>query len=154
MFPFVHLSSASNKTQPHILVERLASYFDATNQISVVVFLNFLLDRVQQEFVNGHTSNTADACGSPQGCVLSPLFFKTLTSTGLSLVTTVPYQRVLSGGRTITWTSVWLKTKETISDFSKSSSNLEARVVHGAIRVKIGEAYKLPGMCLTPNSVF
>lgn len=85
---------------------------------------------------------------------LSTAFYDTHFSTGLSLVTTVPYQRVLSGGRTITWTSVWLKTKETISDFSKSSSNLEARVVHRAIRVKFGEAYKLPGMCLTPNSCF
>lgn len=59
---------------------RLLSLHNNSDFCCFSFFLNFLLDRVEHKFVNGHSSNTADACGSPQGCVLSPLLFMTLTS--------------------------------------------------------------------------
>lgn len=72
---FADFSSAFNKMQPHILIERLANEFQVPNQL-LLLLLNFLTDRTQRVFVNGQlsqpiTSNT----GSPQGCVLSPLLF-------------------------------------------------------------------------------
>ena len=70
---FADFFSAFNKIGPPI--ERLASYFMLPDQI-LLLFLNFLTDRVQCVFVNDHMS-TPFTCGtgSPQGCVLSPLFF-------------------------------------------------------------------------------
>ena len=72
---FADFSSAFNKMQAHILIERLASYFDLPVQI-LLLLLNFLTDRIQRVFVNGHMSTSiTSSTGSPQGCVLSPLLF-------------------------------------------------------------------------------
>ena len=62
---FADFSSAFNKMQPHILIERLAAEFELPHQI-LLLLLNFLTDRTQRVSVNGHlsqaiTSNT----GSP-----------------------------------------------------------------------------------------
>ncbi len=49
---FADFSSAFNKMQPYILIERLASYFNLPDHL-VTLFLNFLTDRTQQVLVNG-----------------------------------------------------------------------------------------------------
>lgn len=72
---FADFSSAFNKMQPHILIERLDSYFNLPHQLLILI-LNFLTERVQQVFVNGQMVNMSIfTTGSPQGCVLSPLLF-------------------------------------------------------------------------------
>ena len=72
---FADFSSAFNKMQPHILIERLSSYFNLPDQLLLLI-LNFLTERVQKVFVNGIMSTTTVSnTGSPQGCVLSPLLF-------------------------------------------------------------------------------
>lgn len=48
-------SSAFNKVQPHILIERLASRFMLPDQILLMI-LNFF-NRLQQVFVNGRKSS-------------------------------------------------------------------------------------------------
>ena len=72
---FADFSSAFNKMQPHILIQRLHSYFNLPDQLSLLC-LNFLTDRTQRVSVNGKLSDIF-LCntGSPQGCVLSPLLF-------------------------------------------------------------------------------
>ena len=68
-------SSAFNKMLPHVLIERLSSYFNLPNHI-LTLLLNFLTDRTQRVLVNGVMSETlVSSTGSPQGCVLSPLLF-------------------------------------------------------------------------------
>lgn len=82
---FAEFASAFNKMQPHILIERLASYFKLLDQL-LTLFLNFLTDRTQQVLVNGVISKTrVSNTGSPQGCVLSPLLFISYTDRGRSL---------------------------------------------------------------------
>ena len=72
---FADFSSAFNKVQPHILINRLASHFRRPDQL-LMLFLNFLTERTQQVLVNGKLSNSVvTSTGSPQGCVLSPLLF-------------------------------------------------------------------------------
>ena len=62
---FADFSSAFNKMQPHILIERLASYFNLPHQLLTLV-LNLLTDRTQQVLVNGIMSNTSVSnTGSP-----------------------------------------------------------------------------------------
>lgn len=62
--------------QPHILIERLASYFDLPDQLLMLI-LNFLIERLQQVFVNEQMSKlSVSDTGSSQGCVLSPILFK------------------------------------------------------------------------------
>lgn len=46
---FADFSSAFNKMQPHILIERLASYFNLPDQL-LTLFLNFLTDRTHNGF--------------------------------------------------------------------------------------------------------
>ena len=78
---FADFSSAFNKMQPHILIERLASYFKLPDQL-LVLLLDFLTDRIQQVLVNGHIKNTkVSNTGSPMGCILSPLLFIMYTHT-------------------------------------------------------------------------
>ena len=70
---FAYFSSTFNKMQPHILLERIASYFNLPDQLLMVI-LHFLTERVQQVFVNGKMSNTTMSnTGFPQGCLLSSL---------------------------------------------------------------------------------
>ena len=64
---FADFSSAFNKMQPHILIERLSSYFNLPDQLLLLI-LNFLIKRVLQVFVNGKMSTTTVSnTGSPQG---------------------------------------------------------------------------------------
>lgn len=72
---FADFSSAFNKMQPHILIQRLSSYFNLPDQF-LLLLLNFLTDRKQQVLVNGALSDVVVSnTGSPQGCVLSLLLF-------------------------------------------------------------------------------
>ena len=72
---FADFSSAFNQLQPHILIERLASYFNLPHQLLSLTF-NFLTNRPQQVLVNGAKSNILlSNTGSLQVCVLSPLLF-------------------------------------------------------------------------------
>ncbi len=81
---FADFSSAFNKMQPHILIEKLASYFNMPDQL-LNLFLNFLTDRTQAVLVNSLMSKSLFSnTGSLQGCVLSPLLLSyTLTVAGL-----------------------------------------------------------------------
>ena len=72
---FADFSSAFNKMQPHILIERVSSYFNFPDQLSLLC-LNFLIDRTQRVLVNGTMSGPLISnTGSPQGCVFSSVFF-------------------------------------------------------------------------------
>ena len=52
---FADFSSAFNKMKLHILTEQLASFFMLPDQI-LLLFLNFLTDRMQRVFMNDHMS--------------------------------------------------------------------------------------------------
>ncbi len=72
---FVDFSSAFNTIQPHLLVEKLVHQFKLEANL-VGWILDFLTNRSQRVRVNGHLSDlTLTSTGSPQGCVLSPLFY-------------------------------------------------------------------------------
>ena len=72
---FADFSSAFNTIQPHILANKLVSYFSLDNQL-VLWIIDFLTNRLQRVFVNGCLSELSLTCtGSPQGCVLSPLLY-------------------------------------------------------------------------------
>ena len=72
---FADFSSAFNKMQPHILIQRLSSYFNLPDQF-LLLLLNFLTDRKQQVLVNGALSDVVVSnTSSPQGCVVPPLLF-------------------------------------------------------------------------------
>lgn len=174
---FADFSSAFNKMQPHILIERLASYFNLPDQI-LLLLLNFLTDRLQQVFVNGHmssiiTSNT----GSPQGCVLSPLLFIMYTDScrtsqqGSYLVKFSDDTALLSllqgaqsgHGSALLQFVKWCddnfldlnvtKTKELIIDFRKNRFNPETSIIHGG-NVEIVETYKYLGTMFDSNLKF
>lgn len=72
---FVDFSSAFNTMQPYILAEKLITRFHLNHQL-ILWILDFLTKRSQRVLVN-HTlsDNLFTSTGSPQGCVLSPLFF-------------------------------------------------------------------------------
>ena len=77
---FSDFSSAYNAIQPHILANKLVSYFSLDNHL-VLWIIDFLTNRLQRVFVNGCFSELSLSCtGSPQGCVLSPLLFILYTS--------------------------------------------------------------------------
>ena len=68
---FADFSSAFNTIQPHILANKLVSYFGLDNHL-VLWIIDFLTNRLQS-FVFGCFSELSLTCtGSPQGCVLSP----------------------------------------------------------------------------------
>ena len=72
---FTDFSSAYNAIQPHILANKLVSYFSLDNHL-VLWIIDFLTNRLQRVFVNGCFSELSLTCtGSPQGCVPSPLLF-------------------------------------------------------------------------------
>ncbi len=72
---FVNFSSAFNTIQPHLLAEKLVHQFKLEANL-VGWILDFLTNRSQRVRVNGHLSDlTLTSTGSPQGCVLSPLFY-------------------------------------------------------------------------------
>ncbi|KAG1960366.1 hypothetical protein F2P79_006258 [Pimephales promelas] len=72
---FEDFSSAFNTMQPYILAEKLITRFHLNHQL-ILWILDFLTKRSQRVLVN-HTlsDNLFTSTGSPQGCVLSPLFF-------------------------------------------------------------------------------
>ena len=71
---FADFSFAFNTIQPHILANKLVSYFGLDNQL-VLWIIDFLTNRLQS-FVFGSFSELSLTCtGSPQGCVLSPLLY-------------------------------------------------------------------------------
>ena len=71
---FTDFSSAFNTIQPHILANKLVSYFSQDNHL--VLWIIDFLTRLQRVFVNGCFSELSLTCtGSPQGCVLSPLLY-------------------------------------------------------------------------------
>ena len=72
---FADFSSAFNTIQPHILANKLVSYFSLDNHL-VLWIIDFLTNRLQRDFVNGCFSELSlTRTGSPQGCVLSPLLY-------------------------------------------------------------------------------
>ena len=72
---FADFSSTLNTIQPHILANKLVSYFGLDNHL-VLWIIDFLTNRLQRVFVNGCSSELSLTCtGSPQGCVLSPLLY-------------------------------------------------------------------------------
>ena len=162
------------KCSPHILIERLASYFMLPHHILLLV-LNFLTDRVQRVFVNGLMSQAIISnTGSPQGCVLSPLLFIMYTDScrasqqGSFLVTFSDDTALLSllqgpqsdHGSALTSFTEWcednhldlnvIKTKELIIDFRKNSEDPIASIIHGE-EVQIVDTYKYLAQCSTIN---
>ena len=72
---FADFSSAFNTLQPHILADKLTSYFQIDDQLTRWI-LDFLTNRSQRVRVNNTFSDLLHtSTGSPQGCVLSPLLF-------------------------------------------------------------------------------
>lgn len=72
---FADFSSAFNTLQPHILATKLSSHFHLDDQL-ILWTLDFLTNRTQKVRVNNSLSGLrSTSTGSPQGCVLSPLFF-------------------------------------------------------------------------------
>lgn len=165
---FADFSSAFNKMQPYILIERLASYFNLPDQLLMLI-LNFLTERVQQVFVNGQMSNTSVSnTGSPQGCVLSPLLFIMYTDscrTSQERRFLVKFSddtvllSLLQGsesdhGPALPEFVKWCddnyldlnvsKTKEMIIDFRRINTDHKASVIHGE-DVQIVESYKYLG---------
>ena len=70
---FIDFSSAFNTLQPHILANKLTSYFHLDDQL-IRWIMDFLTDRSQRVRVNNTFSDLRHtSTGSPQGCVLSPL---------------------------------------------------------------------------------
>lgn len=165
---FADFSSAFNKMQPHILIERLANDFQLSNQL-LLLLLNFLTDRIQRVFVNGQLSQPISSnTGSPQGCVLSPLLFILYTDScrtsqqGSHLVKFSDDTALLSlfqgphssHGLALTSFVKWCddnfldlnvaKTKELIIDFRKAKAEPIASVIHGG-DVEIVDSYKYLG---------
>ncbi len=165
---FADFSSAFNKMQPYILIERLASYFNLPDQL-LTLFLNFLTDRTQQVLVNGVMSKTwVSNTGSPQGCVLSPLLFILYTDSCRSLKENsflvkfsddTALLSLLQGaesdhGRALPVFVKWCddsfldlnvsKTKELIIDFRKIKTNTTASRIH-CEDVEIVNSYKYLG---------
>lgn len=66
---FVDFSSPFNTIQPHLLVEKLLNNFSLDPSLTGWL-LDFLTQRVQRVLSSGLISST----GSPQGCVISPLY--------------------------------------------------------------------------------
>jgi hypothetical protein len=72
---FIDFSSAFNTLQPHILANKLTSYFHLDDQL-IRWIMDFLTDRSQRVRVNNTFSDLRHtSTGSPQDCVLSPLLF-------------------------------------------------------------------------------
>ena len=72
---FADFSSTFNTIQPHILANKLVSYFGLDNHLVLWIII-FFTNRLQRVFVNGCFSELSLTCtGSPQGCVLSPLLY-------------------------------------------------------------------------------
>ncbi len=72
---FIDFSFAFNTMQPHILARRLLEQVGLSKNI-VGWSLDFLTNRMQKVRVNGFLSDRVrSSTGSPQGCVLSPVFF-------------------------------------------------------------------------------
>lgn len=165
---FADFSSAFNKMQPLILIERLASYFNLSDQL-LALFLNFLTDRTQRVLVNGVTSKTqVSNTGSPQGCVLSPLLFILYTDSCrsfkedsflvkfsddtalLSLLHGTESDHGSALPDFVKWCDDSLldlnvsKTKELIIDFRKKGTNTSVCRIHGE-DVEIVNHYKYLG---------
>ena len=71
---FADFSSAFNTIQPHILANKLVSYFSLDNHL-VLWIIDFLTNRLQRVFVNSCFSELSLTCTGSQGCVLSPLLY-------------------------------------------------------------------------------
>ena len=72
---FADFSSAFNFMQPYILAQKLISVFHLDAGI-VRWIIDFLTNRIQQVSVNNcFSSKIITNVGSPQGCVLSPIFY-------------------------------------------------------------------------------
>ena len=72
---FAEFSSAFNTIQPHILANKPVWYFSLDSHL-VLWIIGFLTSRSQRFFVSGCFLELLLTCtGSPQGCVLSPLFY-------------------------------------------------------------------------------
>lgn len=165
---FAHFSSAFNKMQPHVLIERLASHFMLPHQILLMI-LNFLTGRLQQVLVNGHMSSVISSnTGSPQGCVLPPLLFILYTDSCRSsqenshlvkfsddtVLLSLPQGRQSNRGCALPEFVRWcddsflhlnvLKSKEMIVDFRKSSVDPKTSTIHGE-EVQIVQSYKYLG---------
>jgi len=153
--------------QPHILIERLAAEFELPHQI-LLLLLNFLTDRTQRVSVNGHLSQAIISnTGSPQGCVLSPLFImytdscrssqpgsylaKFSDDTALLSLFQGPH---CNHGLALTSFVKWCdfnfldlnveKTKQLVIDFRKVKGEPEPSVIHGK-EVQLVDTYKYLG---------
>ena len=145
--------------QPHILIDRLASYFILPDQI-LLLFFKFLTECS----VSPITCST----DSPQGCVLSPLLFIMYTDSckasqeGSHLVKSsddtallsLPQDTQLDHGLALNDFIKWCddnfldlnvrKTKELIIDFRNNSAEPKKSQIHGE-PVGIVETYKYLG---------
>ena len=75
---FIDFSSTFNAIQPHVLVEKLTKSF-SLDPCLVGWILDFLTNRSQCVRVNETMSSLLPtSTGSPQGCVLSPVFIHSL----------------------------------------------------------------------------
>ncbi len=154
--------------QPHILMERLSSHFMLPDQILLLI-LNFLTNRLQQVFVNGHMSSVLPSnTGSPQDYVLSPLLFILYTDSCrssheysclvkfsddtvlLSLLQGHQSNHNCALPEFVRWCEDSFldlnvsKTKEIIIDFRKSSVYPKPSTIHGE-KVQIVQTYKYLG---------
>lgn len=132
----------------------------------LLMILNFLTNRLQQVFVNGHMSSLrVSNIGSPQGCVLSPLLFILYTDSCRSpqddsffvkFSDDTALLSLLQGHQSghgcalpefVRWCDDSFldlnvsKTKEIIIDFRKSSVDPKPSTIHGE-DVQIVQTYK------------
>uniref|UniRef100_A0A1A8LS20 Reverse transcriptase domain-containing protein n=3 Tax=Nothobranchius TaxID=28779 RepID=A0A1A8LS20_9TELE len=166
---FADFSSAFNKMQPHILIERLANVFNLPDQLLLLI-LNFLTGRTQRVLVNGQISlPLMSSTGSPQGCVLSPLLFILYTDSCrvtqnnrflVKFSDDTVLMSLLSGSEInhgpalsdfVEWCdSNYLdlnvkKTKDMIIDFRRSAPpHLGSSIIHGEV-VEVVEEYRYLG---------
>lgn len=171
---FIDYSSAFNTMQPHILIERLATY-NVPARLQLFI-LDFLTDRHQyvrtdQEQSSSTTINT----GAPQGCVLSAFLFIIYTN-ALSLCSAktkiIKYadDTVVVGlidnnsedeyRSTVSHVSNWCsdnhldlnvtKTKEMVFDNRKKQNHKEPIVINNT-PVCLAKSYKYLGVIIQDN---
>ena len=165
---FADFSSAFNLMQPHILLHKLTSSFNLAPQL-VLWIADFLSNRSQHVFVNGHFSNLMITnTGSPQGCCLSPLLYILYTddcrssherrflvkfaddSALLSLLYGAEHDHGPALSDFVSWCdSSYLelnvkKTQEMVIDFRRQQSSPGNTVIHGE-EVEVVTTYKYLG---------
>ncbi len=165
---FVDFSSAFNTMNPIILAKKLVCEFDVSHGL-VLWILDFLTCRQQRVKLNGVLSDTlVTSIGSPQGCVLSSIFFILYTNecrstkdnchvvkyaddtVFLSLLTSAECDDSNEHNEFFEWCKTAelqlniSKTKEMVIDFRKNASKVKPVYLYGKEVERVQE-YKYLG---------